>query len=418
VGPGVSSFFRHVFENPATPAEIRAYQEWERRNGPRMQLRYADVPVASAFGVRPSDVVRLSRQVTLDFTGQEPRLIDGAGRHFGTLGEMPADLLRRFVAALDGREMLGAVCARAPFAEHAAALQACVGALLGGPFLVPGAIAELEARLRAIEVLRFPSLSPYTMPREYWENSIAVRQALGDFYAGLEGFDAFSTGLRGLHRLATLGANGTNYYGGAGGIATVPGGYRSIAIGNAFSERRQRLLKGWLRQLGSADILVTSGSIVSTSGMPLATIAAGGLESHRPYGRAGEELRRQLGDVHVHLVAARAAATVDRTALVRQCALFHHAFVHAHPFGNINNSIAMNVVNDLLGRAGVGVIPHLYFDQVALFTQPADYVRLFELGVAAHVISDEAGHDRPATRALLEAVTGDAAVMTRPATPR
>jgi hypothetical protein len=70
----------------------------------------------------------------------------------------------------------------------------------------------------------------------------------------------------------------------------------------------------------------------------------------------------------------------------------------------------MNIVNDLLGRAGVGVIPHLYFDQVALFTQPADYVRLFELGLAAHAINDE-GHDRPATKALLEAVLGDSPVM-------
>jgi hypothetical protein len=407
VGPGEGSLFRHVFENPATPAEIRTYHEWERRNGARMQLRYADVPVASAFGVRPSDVVTLSRHVTFDFSGHEPRLVDAAGRHLGTLGNSASDLLQRFAAALDGRQTLGAVCARAPFAAQAAALQACVGALLGGPFLVPGSVAELEGRLRAIEVLRFPSLSPYTMPREYWENSIAVRQALADFYARLASFDAFSAGLRGLHRLATLGANGTNYYGGAGGIATVPGEYRSIAVANAFSDRRQRLLRNWLRQLGSADVLVTSGSIVSTSGVSLASIAAEGLESHRPYGRAGEDLTRQLQDVHVHLVAARAAAGVDTDALVRQCALFHHAFVHAHPFGNINNSIAMNIVNDLLGRAGVGVMPHLYFDQVALFTQPEDYVRIFELGLAAHVINVAAGHDRPATKALLEAVAGN-----------
>jgi hypothetical protein len=408
---GESAFFRPVFANPATPAQIRAYQDWERRNGARMQLRYADVPVASAFGVRPSDVVTLSRAVTFDFSGQEPRLVDGAGRHLGTLGKTPVELLKRFVAALDGRQTIGAICAETRFADQAAVLQACVAALLGGPFLVPDCVAELEARLRAIEVLRFPSLSPYTMPREYWENAIAVRQALGDFYAGLDSFEVFSTGLCGLHRLATLGANGSNYYGGAGGIATVPGGYRTIAIANAFSERRQRQLRGWLRLLGAPDVLVTSGSIVSTTGVRLASITAGGLESHRPYGRAGEELASQLNAVRLHLVAAGAAAAVDRNGLVGHCALFHHAFVHAHPFGNINNSIAMNIVNDLLGRAGVGVIPHLYFDQVALFTQPADYVRVFELGLAAHAINDEASHDRPATKALLEAVVGNTAAM-------
>jgi hypothetical protein len=374
-----------------------------------MQLRYADVPVVSAFGVRPSDVVTLSRDVAFDFSGHEPRLVDRAGLHLGALGNTPGELLQRFVAALDGRQTLGAVCAAEPFAERAGLLQACVAALLGGPFLVSECVAELEAQLPSIEVLRFPSLSPYTMPREYWENSIAVRQSLGDFCAGLDSFEAFSTGLRGLHRLATLGTSGTNYYGGAGGVATVPGEYRTIAIANAFSEQRQRLLRTWLRLLGAPEALVTSGSIVSMNGVRLASIAAG--ESHRPCGRGGEELARQLDDVRLYLAAARAAAAVDRNELVRQCALFHHAFVHAHPFGNINNSIAMNVVNDLLGRAGVGVLPHLYFDQVALFLQPQDYVRVFELGLAAHVINDEAGHDRPATRDLLEAVAGKATTI-------
>jgi hypothetical protein len=408
VSAGESASVSHVFENPATPAEIRAYQDWERRNAARMQLRYADVPVVSAFGVRPSDVVTLSRHVLFDFTGREPRLVDGAGRDLGALANTPLELLKHFVTALDGRQTLGAVCAHERFAAHAALLQACVAALLGGPFLVPGCVAELEARLRSIEVLRFPSLSPYTMPREYWENAIAVRQALGVCYARLDSFAGFSAGLRGLHRLATLGASGANYYGGAGTIATVPGEYRTIAIANAFGERRQRLLRGWLRQLGAADVLVTSGSIVAANGAPVATITAGGLEAHRPYGRAGEELERQLNDVRLQLIAARAA---DRNELVAQCALFHHAFVHAHPFGNINNSIALNIVNDLLGRAGVGVIPHLFFDQVALFMQPKDYVRFFELGVAAHVINDEVGHDRPATRALLEAAAGTGAAM-------
>ena len=64
----------------------------------------------------------------------------------------------------------------------------------------------------------------------------------------------------------------------------------------------------------------------------------------------------------------------------------------------------MNIVNDLLGRAGFGVIPHLYFDQVAYFLPPEDYVGLFERAVDAHVINNKVGRDRRATAALLEAV--------------
>jgi Fic family protein len=110
-----------------------------------------------------------------------------------------------------------------------------------------------------------------------------------------------------------------------------------------------------------------------------------------------------LNEIRVQLAAAWSLRS-DRDGFLRHCALFHHAFVHAHPFGNINNSIAMNIVNDLFGRAGIGVVPHLYLDQVALFLQPEDYVRLFERAVAAHLINDEVGRDRPATQALLEGV--------------
>jgi Fic family protein len=90
---------------------------------------------------------------------------------------------------------------------------------------------------------------------------------------------------------------------------------------------------------------------------------------------------------------------------MRHCALFHHAFAHAHPFANINNSIAMNIVNDLLGSAGIGIVPHLYFDRVAYFLQPEDYVRLFARAVEAHVINEEVGRDRRATELLRQAVS-------------
>jgi hypothetical protein len=221
-------------------------------------------------------------------------------------------------------------------------------------------------------------------------------------FSSVNDFGAFAKGLRGLHRLATLGANGRNYYGGAGGVATVPGEFRHTPVSNRFNPRKKWIFDRWLRLLDLPCELVESGSIVSTHDVPLTRIGEHGSECHHAYAR--ELLASQLDELRVHLAAACAAVRSDRTSFLRHCALFHHAFTHAHPFGNINNSIAMNVVNDLLGRAGVGVIPHLYFDQVALFLQPHDYVRLFERGVESHVMNDKAGRDRPATAALLEAV--------------
>lgn len=395
---------KQIFENPAREDQVRAFQEWEQRNAARMLLRYVDFPDASAFGLRPSDVVTINRRVRFDFTGNEPRLLDERGTSLGTLANVPVDLLRRFVAAPDGQRPLAAICSEPPFAEHSGRLQALVEALLGGPFLVPATIDELERQLPAIELLRFPSQSPYAMPRQYWENSLAVRQALAGFYLGVNDFGTFSKGLRGLHRLATIGANGRNYYGGAGGVPTVPGEFRNMPIGNRFNERKKWIADRWLRLLDAPYALVETGSIVSTHGVPLARIADHGHECHHPYGRAGEDLASQLNELRVHLAAACAAVGMERDRLLRHCALFHHVFAHAHPFGNINNSIAMNVLNDLLGRAGIGVIPHLYFDQVAYFLQPEDYVRVFERAVDAHVMNAEVGRDRPATEALLEAV--------------
>jgi hypothetical protein len=396
------SHARQVFERPASEEQIRAFQEWEQRNAARMLLRYADFPNRSAFGLRPSDVVTIDRHVRFDFTGSEPRLLDESGTCVGTIANAPVGLLQRFLAALDGQRSIAAICSEQPFAQHAGSLQALVEALLGGPFLIPASVDELESRLPAVELIRYPSQSPYAMPRQYWENSIAVRQALDELYSRANDFGAFADGLRGLHRLATLGANGRNYYGGAGGVATVPGEFRNTPLSNRFSPRKKWIFERWLRLLDVTCELVNSGSIVSSRDVPLTRIAEHGSECHHASGR--DLLASQLNELRVHLAAACAALGTDRDRLLRHCALFHHAFAHAHPFGNINNSIAMNIVNDLLGRAGVGVIPHLYFDQVAYFLQPEAYVRLFERGVEAHVMNAEVGRDRRATAALLEIV--------------
>lgn len=393
-----------VFETPASKELIRAFQQWERRNAARMLLRYAEYPSASAFGLRPSDVVTLNPHVRFELADHELRVVDLHGRCLAALGLGCVDLLRHFVAALDGQRTFAEICSQPPFAAHAEAWQAFVGNWLGGPFLLPAACAALERQLPAVELLRFPTQSPYAMPREYWENSVAVRQALERFYAGLGEPTTFLAGLRGLHRLATIGADGRNYYGGAGGVATVPGELRTGPIANRFDERRKWIVGHWLERLGVACELVAAGTIVSTNGVLLARIADGGRECHHAYERAGAQLASQLDELRTHLVEACAAVGTDRDRLLRHCALFHHTFAHAHPFGNINNSIAMNVVNDLLGRAGIGVLPHLFFDRAAFFMGPEDYVRLFERGVEAHVMNDDLGRDRAATAELLAAV--------------
>jgi hypothetical protein len=402
---------RQVFENPVPRTRIRAFQAWEQRNAARMLARYAELPVTNLFGLRPTDVVTPNPRTRFELGGAEPKLFDASGQCVGTFANTPVDWVRRLLAALDGQRSVAALCAEPPFAERPGFVQALIEPLLGEAFLIPATLDELERQLPAVELLRFPSQSPYAMPREYWENSIAVRRALGVFYEGVHDFAAFSAGLCGLHRLATLGASAANFYGGAGGTPTVPGRLRDGPVENHYNDGKKWIFAFWLRLLEAPYALLENGEIVSSRQVPFGRVTDDGHTCRHAYGEAGEQLASALNEVRVHLAAACAALTGDRASLLRHCALFHHAFAHAHPFGNINNSIAMNVVNDLLRRAGIGVVPHLYFDQVAYFLQPEDYVDLFERAVKAHAISEQLERDRPATRALLQgvqrAVAGD-----------
>jgi hypothetical protein len=401
LSPDAEQIFRH----PASAEQVSEFQEWEKQNAAAMFLRYADFPATSAFGVRSSDVVTVNDEIKLSFAGSEAQLFDTNGRHIGKIVGIPIDLLQAFLASLDGERDLIRVLAVEPFGRHRGSLEALVNGLLGGLFLVPAAIETLENKISAIELLRFPSQSPYAMPRQYWENSFAVRNALDVFYGGLETFEEFSAGLRGLHRLATLGANGRTYYGGAGGIATVPGEYRNTLIGNRFDERKKWILSTWTQLLGCNRTLLDSGTVVSVNDVPLLEIINDGAECRHLYGRRGEYLALQINEIRSQLAGIRGALkTNDADKALRHCALFHHAFAHAHPFNNINNSIAMNIVNDLLRKAGIGVLPHLYFDQLAYFVQPNDYVEFFEIAVRAHVMNQELGHNRPMTGRLLKAI--------------
>ena len=74
----------------------------------------------------------------------------------------------------------------------------------------------------------------------------------------------------------------------------------------------------------------------------------------------------------------RACFSAEKTeAALPLIAEFHQAFVQSCPFPAINNSVAMNIVNYLLRRAQLPVIPHFSLDQLAMRLQKASYARLF-----------------------------------------
>jgi hypothetical protein len=96
---------------------------------------------------------------------------------------------------------------------------------------------------------------------------------------------------------------------------------------------------------------------------------------------------RPLEDAHIvalgdSIARARdASQRGERTTALARLAAFHQRFVRLHPFRAGNQSLAMNLVNAVLGELhGVG-IPHLVLDQLALRFGEAAYARLFARAV-------------------------------------
>jgi hypothetical protein len=81
---------------------------------------------------------------------------------------------------------------------------------------------------------------------------------------------------------------------------------------------------------------------------------------------------------------------------------FHQKFVRLHPFRAANQSLAMNIVNDLLtqtapvSRAGLSTVgmPHLTLDHLALRLAPDAYRRVFSLATWEWTTPYESGAER------------------------
>ena len=99
----------------------------------------------------------------------------------------------------------------------------------------------------------------------------------------------------------------------------------------------------------------------------------------------GDALFSLLDQARLALKTAR-EALLDRrkSETFRHLAIFHQIFVNAHPFANINNSIAMNIVNGCLRETGWAWIPHLFLDYLAQRLLPERYIAAFSRVMVIH----------------------------------
>ena len=145
--------------------------------------------------------------------------------------------------------------------------------------------------------------------------------------------------------------------------------------------------------------------IFSVRKTPLSEVLDSGERIQRILGKGDKVVSNQVNELRWHLGAAlKAINKNDSEAVLLHSALFLHLFVHAHPFNNINNSIAMNIINDLLEKAKIGVLPHLYFDYIALVSKPLDFAEFFKAAIPHHVINEDYPDERKLTASLMSYV--------------
>ncbi len=280
----------------------------------------------------------------------------------------------------------------------------------------PSAIAELEVELPSHELVRFPG-SPYELVRAYWRNSLAVRKRWQQGSAPTDAAELRARLLE-LHELLLTGdarddAGGrSSFYLPAsllGRKRPTPGSFYDVPTG---LERRgpESIITGGARVsvplLGGdhywrllAESVDDEGALaderqLSLDGEPLGQVVRARAEEEgagdaRPWFLPP----RPLTDAHFEglwraLRAAEHAAQAGMgPALLAALAEFHYRFVRVHPLPSANQSLSMNIVNAVLNgasaRTGLGGIPHLLLDQLALrFALPA-YTQLFTRAVHA-----------------------------------
>jgi len=344
------------------------------------------------FSLHDDDVPVMAGRVDVAESGGQVVLnLSGCSSGSMTVDGVRAELLRKVFAAIDGKTCFSDICQQFSGTYPADQLRVLCQGLFGYAVLVPEAIQSLEMGIRRVEIVRFPMQSPYLILREYWSNSRDVRSAIPDFLTRLQTLSSFKSALADLHILATMGSELNTFYGGSGGVPTIPGGYRVHPVRTGLEEVKACFIDRYLRQVGLKAFRRDERFVVSESGLLLGMLVNDGFVFRHPPTEEGylEALLDAMREVLVELVGVMRSGSNDNVIML--LSRFHKLFLHAHPFYNINNSVAMNIINYCLMQKGLGVIPHLLLDFIALRTEFDDYAQVFRRAVEDYAFATDGG---------------------------
>jgi hypothetical protein len=309
------------------------------------------------------------------------------------------DVIRRFIAALDGNATL-AEARKLAGLERDAELR-LLGAAFGIALFAPHAVTALERAVSGAEIVRFPG-APYEIVRSYWANMAAVRARFGALESSLGDARQSFAELAKLHVVALLGEDGRSFYRPESRVVR-----RGLSPGALYeTESRVEETPAGTRFVDGprvhAPLLGGTGYsalLAELAGDPEATLGRRELtDDGLGWGRIvtaqadGDAAPapwfcppRPLTLAHAESLfgalgrAVKAAAGDDQHGALDGLADFHQRFVRLHPFRACNQALAMNLVNTVLARVAGAGMPHLVLDHVALRFAPAAYRRLFAL---------------------------------------
>lgn len=380
-----------IFLTPLNNGEIRLFQEIEQHYANVSRERYALIPTRNAFLLRETDVLQLSSgidTVKIEKNADVLHIYKSNEETPVAFDPALAELVEAILENLSSPQVLADLGSSLANRWEVKTVRSVCEQLLGTCVEIPDTIDTLERKLPLNGLLRFPVHSPYKVPRTYWENSIAVRQALPLLYDASNSKEGFIKALAGLHRIATVGESGGNIYGGGGGIPTEPGVYRQQIIETKVARWCLKTLEWWLVFLNVPINLIKKGIIKSIEKRPMVEIRMDGIQCMHLYDANGVSVLKLLDEARGNLQGAIQSAKKARNdMMLGQLARFMQLFAIAHPFNNINASIAMNIVNDILERQKLGRLPHLYLDYVAQRTHPGDFSLVFKAVFEKHRIT-------------------------------
>lgn len=337
------------------------------------------------FTVRVEDVPCLRTQVKLN-NGGDICTIESDDGETVELNEVDFPFVQQFIQSIDGQlsiDEIACICQQQRVSTLRLAQR-----LVGRVIIFPQSVQALEQRISGVEICRIP-LSPYQIDRNYWQNMADVRelieQGLFDASNHQEDFQRF---LKALHITASMGQQLDCFYIPQRRIEEdhmMPGAYLPYAP--------------VVERIGENDLFLTVASYFFNDNMRLEqgapliddnNIHWGTLATYLKDGQKVDYFRspRPLIDAHfdsLRLDILRALEKGDsadgdigRFARVAWAAAdFHQKFVRLHPFGCINQSLAMNIVNYMLKTQLNLVLPHLNLDFCALEFSQHDYRQYF-----------------------------------------